>query len=79
MTEQCLSCGVVIVRKVNDGWMTLMLRAFHHWDFAKGIREAGEDSLQAALREVREETSIADLSFEWGERHLKRAHTARAK
>lgn len=79
MTEQCLSCGVVIVRKVNDGWVTLMLRAFHHWDFAKGIRENGEDSLQAALREVREETSIADLSFEWGERHLETGPYSRGK
>ena len=79
MTEQCLSCGVVIVRKVNDGWVTLMLRAFNHWDFAKGIREDGEDSLQAALREVREETSIADLSFEWGERHLETGQDSKGK
>ena len=79
MTEQSLRCGVVIVRKVKDGWVTLMLRAFHHWDFAKGICEDGEDSLQAALREVREETSIADLSFEWGERHLETGPYSKGK
>ena len=69
MNETKLSCGVVIARRTDDGWLTLMLRAYHHWDFAKGIKEDDEDSLQAALREVREETGIDELSFEWGERH----------
>ncbi len=63
-----LSCGVVVARNTDDGWKTVLLRAFHHWDFPKGIREPGEDPMQAALREVLEETGIDDLSFEWGDR-----------
>ena len=55
-----LSCGFVIVRKTETGWLTLLMRAFHHWDFPKGIREPGEEPMQAALREVQEETGIED-------------------
>ena len=65
-----LSCGAVIVRRTDDGWLTLMLRAYRNWDFPKGICEAGETPLEAALREVGEETGINDLNFDWGERHL---------
>ena len=65
---ETLSCGAVVVRRVESGWLTLMLRAYRNWDFAKGICEAGETSMQAALREVGEETGIADLQFDWGER-----------
>ncbi len=79
MIEQKLSCGVVIARRVDEGWLTLMLRAFHHWDFAKGIREDGEDPLQAALREVKEETGIDDLSFEWGDGHYETGPYSKGK
>ena len=44
-----------------------MLRAYRNWDFPKGMVEPGEDPLAAARREVREETLIEDLEFEWGE------------
>lgn len=44
-----------------------MLRAYRNWDFPKGRVEAGEDPLAAARREVREETLIEDLEFNWGE------------
>ena len=44
-----------------------MLRAYRNWDFPKGMVEAGEHPLVAARREVREETLIEDLEFEWGE------------
>jgi len=65
-----LSCGVVLARRTSDGWMTLMLRAYHHWDFPKGIVEAGEEPMQAATRELQEETGIDEAEFEWGERHM---------
>jgi len=47
-----------------------MLRAYRNWDFPKGMVEAGEDPLAAARREVREETLIDDLEFNWGEVYL---------
>jgi bis(5'-nucleosidyl)-tetraphosphatase len=62
-----LSAGVVVVRPAAEGWRFLLLRAFNHWDFPKGMVEVGEEPLAAAVREVREESCIGDLEFEWGE------------
>ena len=64
-----LSCGAVVVRSTDDGWLALMLRAYRNWDFPKGLCESGESPLAAAIREVGEETGISELSFDWGERH----------
>jgi len=71
MTEEVkrLSCGAVVVRRTDAGWLTLMLRAYNNWDFPKGICEAGEEPLDAAIREVGEESGIDELEFEWGKRH----------
>ncbi len=74
-----LSCGIVIVRETDDGWLTLLLRAFHHWDFPKGMREPGEEPLDAALREVKEETAIEDLSFEWKDRFFETGPYSKGK
>ncbi|MFO1319996.1 MAG: NUDIX domain-containing protein [Burkholderiales bacterium] len=61
------SAGVVVVRPGGGAWRFLLLRAFRYWDFPKGGVEAGETLLQTALRETREETSLCDLVFRWGE------------
>ncbi len=79
MVQPSLSCGIVLARRTEAGWQTLMLRAWHHWDFPKGLREEGEGSLEAACREVQEETSIADLSFDWGERYKETGPYSRGK
>ena len=79
MNEQRLSCGVVVARQADDGWLTLMLRAYHHWDFPKGICEDNEEPLDAAKREVREETSVDDLSFDWGDRFFETGPYSRGK
>jgi 8-oxo-dGTP pyrophosphatase MutT (NUDIX family) len=57
----------VVLRETEAGWRFLLLRAFDHWDFPKGMVEPGEGALDAAVREVEEESTIADLAFEWGE------------
>ena len=62
-----LSAGVVVVRRSAGEWLFLMLRAYRNWDFPKGLVEPGEDPLQAARREVQEETLIDQLQFNWGE------------
>jgi 8-oxo-dGTP pyrophosphatase MutT (NUDIX family) len=74
-----LSCGIVLARSTNDGYVTLLLRAYHHWDFPKGLQEAGEEPMQAALRELREETGIAAVEFEWGERCMETGPYSRGK
>lgn len=68
-TEQktpILSAGVVIVRRSDDQYRYLLLRAGHYWDFSKGMVEPGEDPLAAAIREVEEETTLTGLDFRWG-------------
>ena len=54
------------MRETPDGWRFLLLRAFNHWDFPKGMVERDEDPRTAAIREVREESLIDDLRFDWG-------------
>jgi 8-oxo-dGTP pyrophosphatase MutT (NUDIX family) len=60
------SAGVAVVRETADGARFLLLRAYKNWDFPKGIVESGENPLDAALRETREETGISDLELAWG-------------
>ena len=61
-----LSAGVVVIRGNQAQRRYLLLRAYRNWDFPKGVVEVGEEPLQAAIREVEEETSITDLVFHWG-------------
>jgi bis(5'-nucleosidyl)-tetraphosphatase len=61
------SAGVVVVRPFPDGPRCLLLRAYRYWDFPKGELDPGEAPLEAARREVAEETGLTDLAFRWGE------------
>ncbi|MDH3748166.1 MAG: NUDIX domain-containing protein [Gammaproteobacteria bacterium] len=79
MNNEKLSCGVVLARQSDEGCLTLMLRAFHHWDFPKGLQEDGEQPLETALRELREETSINATEFPWGERFIETGPYSRGK
>lgn len=51
--------GFVIYRRTHEGVKFLLLyRRGSYWNFPKGHFEVGETSLEAALREVEEETGI---------------------
>ena len=63
---QRFSAGVVVVNLGQPEEQYLLLRAYGNWDFPKGLVEAGEAPLEAALREVREETTLENLVFDWG-------------
>ena len=60
------AAGVVVVREMAGGPRFLLLRAYRNWDLPKGRLEPGETELEGAMREVREETGLADLDFAWG-------------
>lgn len=74
-----LSAGVVITGPEQEPRRWLLLRAWRNWDFPKGKVEPGETPLQAALREVAEETGIVDLRFPWGEQWQETAPYNRGK
>lgn len=73
------SAGVVVVRRVAEGWRLLVLRAYRNWDFPKGLVEAGEAPLAAAIRETAEEAALSDLAFRWGEAYCETAPYGRGK
>jgi bis(5'-nucleosidyl)-tetraphosphatase len=66
MKKKLLSAGIVVIRRSAEGCHYLLLRAYTYWDFPKGLVEPGEGPLEAARREVEEETGIAELEFPWG-------------
>jgi len=70
---------VVPVRWAHDRWLFLMLRAYQYWDFPKGRTEPGETPLQAAQREVEEETGLTGLDFRWGYDYIETSPYARVK
>jgi 8-oxo-dGTP pyrophosphatase MutT (NUDIX family) len=73
MAERILSAGVVVVSRPDDDWRVLLLRVYNYWDCPKGVVEPGEDPLVAARREVREETTLDELDFHWGEDYFETA------
>ena len=62
-----LSAGVILVSVLPRGCRYLVLRAFNYWDFPKGLVNEDETAMEAAVREVEEETGLSRLVFRWGE------------
>lgn len=76
---EVLSCGIVLARPAGSGYVTLMLRAYQHWDFPKGLVEPGETPIDAARRELAEETGVGSVDFEWGDRYFETGPYSRGK
>ncbi len=54
------SFGIVPLQKIDDAWHVFLIlhKAGHHWGFPKGRKNPGEAALQAAKRELFEETGL---------------------
>lgn len=54
------SYGIIPLQQDEQRWKVLLIlhREGNHWGFPKGRAEAGENSLQAAIRELKEETGL---------------------
>ena len=65
------SCGIVLL---NSNKVLLLQHpdttTSGHWDFPKGHIEKGEDEIQTALRELKEETSIDNVKIIGDFNHL---------
>lgn len=55
--------GIVIKNISHDDKLVLFIKRLGYWDFPKGKIEKGEEPAQAAIREVKEETSIDKLEI----------------
>jgi 8-oxo-dGTP pyrophosphatase MutT (NUDIX family) len=66
-SKQPRAAGAVVFRRTERGMRLLVLRAYKNWDFPKGTVDPGEEQLDAAKREVREETGLAQFEFPFGD------------
>lgn len=57
------SCGAVVFLKNTEVKYLLLHYEAGHWDFVKGNVEPNESEKDTVIRELREETGIADAQF----------------
>ena len=58
------SAGGIILRKYSNSWQLLLIKDMSgKWTFPKGKIEKGESHLEAAVREIKEEVGLFDLSM----------------
>ena len=63
--ERETSAGGIVYRVQNGQALFLLIRdSYHNWGFPKGHLEAGEGPDEAAVREVQEETGLAELQLD---------------
>jgi bis(5'-nucleosidyl)-tetraphosphatase len=71
VTINARSYGVVPIDNENSNSpLFLILRAYNNWDFPKGGADLGETPLQAAIRELKEETGLDQFSLYWDEQSI---------
>jgi 8-oxo-dGTP pyrophosphatase MutT (NUDIX family) len=61
--DEASAGGIVFRLDVGQPLFLLIRDSYNNWGFPKGHIEAGEQPETAALREVREETGLGDLSI----------------
>jgi 8-oxo-dGTP pyrophosphatase MutT (NUDIX family) len=58
------SAGGVVVRKIRGDWHVLLISDMNAaWTFPKGTIEKGEAAKDTAIREIREEVGLSNLTF----------------
>ena len=60
------SCGAVVFLKNTEVKYLLLNYEAGHWDFVKGNVETNESEKDTVIRELQEETGIADAQFSEG-------------
>ena len=64
MIEREKSVGAIVFRKEGSKIYYLLLNYGNgYWGFPKGRQEKGEEDLETARREIKEETGLEDLEF----------------
>ena len=57
------SAGFILCKKNGERKYLLLLHGRDYWNFPKGKLESGESNLEAALRELEEETGITKIEI----------------
>ena len=59
------SAGVIVIDRAGGTPTVLCVRAYSNWDFPKGQLDEGESHVEAAIRELAEETTLtlADIKL----------------
>ncbi len=57
------SCGIILVRNIDNPLFLLVKHKGGHWGFPKGHMETGEEEEQTAIREIGEEVGLYDYDL----------------
>jgi bis(5'-nucleosidyl)-tetraphosphatase len=72
------SAGIILLNTSEKPYKVLCLRAYKNWDFPKGQLDGNETHLEAALRELEEETGYNKSDIQLFESILKNPEVTRS-